>query len=578
MSSRNRKPWETASVINQSLLDFCQDNLSIQLDLVVEIDAPDGNVIYASNRNKYKGDYFYEARVIFPTISRTLGQWLSPELEFSTLTIELNNADGRFNHYLPAGADYAGWIGREIRVSLGLADNASSYIEIYRGTITDIGGFTRSTYSITFVSRDQFDKINVNFPNTALTSTVFPDIEDSYAGKIVPIIYGDWTTELDAEAVVPAFPVNGGKAEVQAGTEPLWLMISENALADFITSQVYLYRGSLMIQFNAADIFDVTVDKRMFKIRQGLCTPPGITEVEPPVGGDPAVLFKYEQGDQIFVQVKGKDLSGLSDNIVAQSRDILKSHGGLVDGDFHSNWDTYQSKATPSQSAIASIKSRVWIQEPKPVLQYVLSMLEQVRLEAFIDRTLKLKINSMQFEDWQPLPSYIVHNWDVVRGTFKPNLPQQNVFNRAQAVFSFIPSKGEEGRQTSLYRNSAAILQSGKEISKKIIFPNLYIKSQVVDQLVETLRLASAFTEFISTEITWRGLLLDLGDFVALDVNIGSTVFEKVPAMIREIGYNPEGLRLPLTLWCFQMCPFPGWVPGYSGIVGGYSAIISEET
>jgi hypothetical protein len=34
---------------------------------------------------------------------------------------------------------------------------------------------------------------------------------------------------------------------------------------------------------------------------------------------------------------------------------------------------------------------------------------------------------------------------------------------------------------------------------------------------------------------------------------------------------------LEARLWSFQMCPFPGWNPGFSGIVGGYNATITQE-
>jgi len=47
--------------------------------------------------------------------------------------------------------------------------------------------------------------------------------------------------------------------------------------------------------------------------------------------------------------------------------------------------------------------------------------------------------------------------------------------------------------------------------------------------------------------------------------------------MIREIGYDPSGMKMAMKLWIFQMTPFGSWNPGYSGIVGGQYATIVEE-
>jgi hypothetical protein len=50
-----------------------------------------------------------------------------------------------------------------------------------------------------------------------------------------------------------------------------------------------------------------------------------------------------------------------------------------------------------------------------------------------------------------------------------------------------------------------------------------------------------------------------------------------VPALIREVGYDPDGIKIPLRLWSFQLLPFTGYTPGYAGTVGGSTATIDEE-
>jgi hypothetical protein len=60
-------------------------------------------------------------------------------------------------------------------------------------------------------------------------------------------------------------------------------------------------------------------------------------------------------------------------------------------------------------------------------------------------------------------------------------------------------------------------------------------------------------------------------------VQIGATEFSGVPALIRDIGYDPEGLKIPVKLWSMQMIEFDGWEPNYSGTSGGKNATIVAE-
>lgn len=572
MSSSNRREYLTATTLDQGLLDRNHDNLESRLEMITEIETPTGT-IYASDRNKYVGGVFYEALLVFPTIGRTVGEWLSPELQFSTLTLEISNSDSRFNDILPGGANYGTWVGKNITVKLGLAEQSSTYKTIFKGTVTDVGGFKRSVKSITLVARDNYEKINVNFPQTVLNKTAYPNLSDNLVGKFLPVIYGDFTTGLDPDfAVVPTYPLNLGDANVIGGSfNNIQFRISENDLVSFDTTNVWLKRGDLYFQVPATDVVNVGAGNKTFEINQDTAN----LWVEDNAGV--SISYKYASSDEFFVRVKGKDLGAYDDNIIWQARDLLLTYGGVSSGDFDANWATYRDKASPSQSAISSIKSRVWENEPKPLMQYVLSMLEQVRLEAFIDRDLKLKLNSLHLEDFDAAPSYTIRNWDVVKDTFAPSLDERNNFNRVQGVFDYRPNRNENANRTPIYRNSASITAAGKAISKQVTFPNLYVASDVENQTKEVLKIASALFEVVSMQATWRSMLLDIGDFVLLNVQVGSSQFDGVPAMIRDIGYDPAGLKIPMKLWSMALLPFPGYTPGFSGTTGGSTATITQE-
>jgi len=582
MSGADRRKYLTATTLDQALLDWSQENLECRLEIVCDIDLGD-TVIRISDRNKYVvtdgTGKFYEARTNIPVISRTLGDWLVPEIQFSTLQLELSNVDGAYNAYLPGGSAYSPWINKDVTVKLGLGEIGSTYFPIFQGRITDVGGMKRSVKSVTVIARDIFDRLTGEFPNQVITSDAFPELENQYEGKYIPVIYGDWTTGLGPDpAAIPVIPVNSNNPYVNGtaedvdviGRTDVDMLITTATLPYFDPTNVYLKSGDYFYLVPSSEIYDVSPDNNRFKVRQ-----------------DTTVLWKdneaytFSSGDQFYVRVKGKPLGtagAQSDNIVAQAKDILKTYGGLTDSDFHANWDTYQNKATPAQSAISTFKSRIYEDDPKSAIQYALSLLEQVRLEAFISRDQKLKINSLHFEDWAP-QTYTVKNWDIEQGSFKPSMDERNNFNRARGLFDYHPVRRENAQQTLVFKNQAAITQIGdKAISKQITFPNLYEPTVVANQVKEILKIASSSLEIGEFTTTWRSALRDLGDIIKLDISIGSVVYENVPAMIREIGYDPVGLKLPMKVWVLQMVPFNSSSTVYSGAVGGYNATISEET
>ncbi len=556
--------------------------------MICDIEAPDGSVIHVSDRNKYVGSTFYEARIVFPTIKRTLGEWLDNKLEFSVINIDLSNVDGKYNRFLPGGDDYGTFINKGVTVKIGLAEQESTYKTIFSGKITDVGGVKRSTKAISLTARDNFAVLDLAFPRVAFTRTEYPDLEDRNVGKMVPVIYGDYTVSLSPDpAVIPAFPVNGAKPEVNGGQEYIGTapatpilpsarqnvkcVISANDLAILDTSNVWLKRSEVWSQVPSGQIVNVGSGNRSFEVKQNgpswVVKDDGTTEV-----------FLFETSDEFYVRCKGKNLSGYNDNIVWQARDLLITYGGLTAADFDGTWDTYRDKASPAKSAVASIKSRAWIQKQQSVIEYALSLLEQVRLEAFVNRDGKMSIHAMHFEDWPASPGFKISNWDVVQGSFKPSIEDRNNFNRAQGLYDYRPNRGELGFSTPVHRNQAAVDQmGGKLVSKEIDFPNLYVDSDVRNQLVEILRMASSLKEGVDVTLTWRSMLREVGDMTKMSVDIGGTVMTDVPMMIRQISYNPQGITIPVKGWLMAILPYPGYTPGYAGTVGGYAATITVE-
>jgi len=643
MSGSDRKPWETATTLDQNLLDYSQDNLAGGLEAIIEIEAPDTTIIRASDRNKYVGEHFYEALTQFPQITRTLGDWLSESVEFSELEFELSNVDGRFNQYLPGGENFNGWIGRNVTIKIGLGEQASTYTTVFRGRITREGGFGRTVKSIKIRARDSLEKqFGTKFPNIVFSDTVYPDAASDIWGTLIPIIYGDWTIDVTpGSASVPAIPINGANifvnseelnVQVTAGSPAVFtyvnhrlqigdvvhldgtdlpaglsagnktvtaispnsfilsgenasengeatiskpnattltnlkLVISENANTEFDATNVYIIRSDKRYRVPVSRVTNISVDKNSFELMQ-----------DHPDFAIDGEHWKYEVSDKVVCRVKGKNLGAYLSNAVYIAQDLLETYGEVNPGDLDVSWITLADKVVPDESGIYYIKTRAYINEEQDLLVYVRSLLSQVRVELFIDRDLQLKLFPLHFDAWNPAPTFTLRNWDCEKDSLNPAIDDRNNFNRGRGVYNFLPDEGENAYTTAYYRNQAAIDQAGEATTKAVFYPNLHKEGDVIAQLTETLKLASAYREVVSVNLTPRSFLKDISDFVLLQIDVGSANIAGVPCLIREIGYDPQSLKIPVKLWSFQMVPYGSWNPGYSGIVGGSSAVISLE-
>lgn len=607
-------------------------------------------LIRSSDRNIFVGSRFYEARTIFPVITRTVGEWLRPTVEFSSINFVLNNVDGKFNDILPGGKYHDGFINKGVNIKIGLRDVLSTYISIFNGYVSDSGGFKRDISKISFVARDRFESLNINFPKNRFTLNNFPRMDRDSLNKPIPIIYGDYINNVETEGNIPTTitnlldpeifnqkeipvsiyngspalfeiennyfdegdkirfnttgnlpsPLNtssdyyirnltgdtfrvsstpsgslintsGGDGEHNAITQTLrnvLCVIADNPLKELKKDSVFLARSEAYYLMKEADITNIGSNNNSFEVIQNS----GATKIE-------GENFLFSDGDKFLVKVHGKDLGAYSSNIVEQARNLITSYGNIFSSEFDTNWNTYRSKSTPAKSAIANIKSRIWIAEEKNLLEYALSLLEQVRIELFISKDLKLKLNANHPEDWPKQPPFRITNFDIEKDSCSVSIDDRNNFNRVGGFYDFNPNTGENSKKTRILKNQAAIDQAKKDISKAIEFPNLYIETDVKNQIIEILKLSSSYSEIIDLSLTTRALLYDIGDFVRMNVKIGSTIWNDVPMMIRQISYDPR-LKLDIKLWSFQMVPFGnpnGWNPNYIGIVGGDTATIIEE-
>ncbi len=54
-------------------------------------------------------------------------------------------------------------------------------------------------------------------------------------------------------------------------------------------------------------------------------------------------------------------------------------------------------------------------------------------------------------------------------------------------------------------------------------------------------------------ELTWRSLLLDLGNVTLVNIKIESIELNDVLCLVREVGYDPNGIKMPVRLWILEV-------------------------
>jgi hypothetical protein len=564
-----RFPYEDATVLDQDFLDECYANGTTRLRIIADIETPSGTA-RVSDQDFYVGQNYYRARTSFPQIDRKLSDWLSPVPEFSTLELEVSNADGEYTSILPGGASYSSWVGNTVEVKIGLNEVESSYLTIYKGKVTDLGGVNRKKDRFVLTTRDITADLDIQLPKKRFSSTTYTNLDDDLIGVTMPIFYGDWTNNLPTFPIdtngtkgtgnigVKGFPVNGVAAAASAATNVQVIFTTEQSLTFSLGSDVYLNRGGTLYTINSADITGASANGFSVIQNSGSTT----------IGG---ANYLFQKGDTFFAKC-----SVGSDNPVLQAKALMEDFIGISSSDFDSNWSIFATRVDPAGSNPEKAASRVAIYEQESALTYVQSLLAQVQMQLFVDLSGKFKIHSNMFQDMVEGSATWIKNIDVVKDSLSVKLKDQNNFNRANASFAQHPFLNKQLFLTAVFKNNAAITASGIEISQTVLFPNLYKRAEVEYHLKEILKLASAVFEEVDVELTWRHVLRELGDSATLQAKVSQIDLQNIPAVFRSISYVSEGFVIPTKMWSLGLVPFPDW-SGQAGSIGGYDATIAEE-
>lgn len=522
-----------------------------------------------ADRPKYVGNNFYEGRATFPTVMRTIGDPQAPSIQFSQFEVVLGNMDGFYNAYLDGGDSYFSFIGARLVVQVGLRDVSGSFISVFDGFVPENDGFEMGRETITIRATDRFNDLNRRSPLPYVNTTDFPSAPADVVGKIIPLVLGDWeagfnvtsTGTIDIDDGVSAVAVRtfspsgfyGGVVGYYVGGG--YFVFSIGTYTPDTIAACYVKRGDKLLECN----FNATPQNTA-----GYWSAQ-VTSLEAVDTSN--VTYVYQNGDVAVISVKVPYAVGEYSNIIDIAKELLFTLADREAADLNEDsWDDLAAKSTPAQSDFTTLKGRAWIgDEKESVLGIVLGVLEQVRVEMFIDGDGLIKVQALHPEDFPaPAAATRIDQAEVNEDKIQLKADDKTFFNRAWLNYGFTPVTGKTELSTVQKENATSISKSGKTVAKVIDTPNLYVEADAEYQLIEFLRFYSAGISFISIEVAWTKLLLDLGDFVSFNYDIGGLEYSEKPMMIRDLGINLSTGAVQFKLLSLANFPYSGYSPANS--------------
>lgn len=574
-NDRRVKAYTTATLLNQEMLEETFRGGETDINTVAILTKTTGGTTYTlrfSDRSKYVGGDFYYGRAKFPDIKRTVGELVTPTIQFSEMSIQINNVDGFYNRYLSGGVDYFSFIGARLEIKVGLRESSTTYFTIFDGIVPDQDGFSLDRESITIRARDKADSLNKETGLPVINITDFPSAPQESLGKVIPFALGDWSIGYTVNASTGSISISYGGNQYNVITDspnnfyggligyPVggsFFVFSIGSYTPQTILNCHIKRGNSFIQVNFVNTPQNAAGYWVVQI-QSLNV----------VGGG-IVPYVFQDGDivAISVLIPYALIPTRYSNPILLAKEILKTLGNVTDGDLDAtSWTTLSTKSTPAQSALSTIAARVWIGESADkILEIVLGLLEQVRVELYWNLSQKIALRSLHPEDFKNQGSTRIEQIYIDEESLSVTSDQRNFFNKALGNFAFTPVIGKTQLQTKTRKNQNSIDKSGKEVMKIIDYPSLYVDTDVVNQIDEFIKFYSTSTEYVEAKIAWTAILKDLTEIVMFNYKIGSIYFDNRPMKIRDITFTPNNACLIFKLLSFANFPYTGNAPSNAG-------------
>ena len=567
---RRVKVYREADQLTQSILDETflggETEICTVGILTKTIYDSKGNILRQvifrfSDRPKFVGNDYYEGRASFPEIIRTIGELSSPSLKYAEVEVELNNVDGFYNAYMTGGEEYVSFIGSVLEIRVGLREDEYTYFTIFKGSVPDEDGFSINRTSITIRAKDMMDDLNkpINLP--VINSIDYPDAPNGSIGKTLPLAIGDWSA---------GYNMNRGEDGLGFGAVSInfggfsFDIVKDSPDGFFGGLVGYNVGGSFFAfcigSYTPDEILDCHIKRGNDFLRVTFEKTPmnaagyWVVQIQNLIaagGSGDTVTYVHQDGDLASISVKIPSSIGEYSNPILIAKSILTKVAEISEDDFDINsWNFYAGKSSPNSANISGILTRLWIgKSDDKIIESVMGLLKQVRVEMFWNRVQKLTLKSLHPDEFKnPDDCYIINQYHISEETIEKKADDRTYFNRAKANYGFTPILDKTQLQTRERENSRSINLINKNVVKTIDMPFIYQEHDALSQLDEYIRLFSMGIEYVEFSVAWTALLLDLGNMVSVNYNVGSINFSYAPMSIRDITFMPESGCLKLKL------------------------------
>jgi hypothetical protein len=542
--------------ITTTNLEACVRGQEIELAFIVDITSADGVIAWHySNRHINVGGVFYEGRLKTPSLNRKMTELFSPDMQFSEVVFDIWAGDDALNEYLPTGASYSPLIGAECTIKIGFPSTPASFTTIFSGSVHFEGAMTRNREYISLRARDKVAQKLLSTPNILkigdgsyisqstvaelgfdvpwigkkVTKTLSNNIElltsnsDAFLGLRAPVLTTNGYNGFAAVDVTPNVISSGGTLKTVTYKEVV-TNIAYSLTSNYASTVIYAKNILNVVPTNAG-IYEIYFDDYLF---------------EPTTTGTAVYNFCVS-------------IAGLSSTEIVAVADMASL--------FYAKMDV------------------ICEDSKKTNLSYIASWAKQSCLDMFISLDGKLTFTSFLTSSMPTIASMRrITNQSIVEDSISIEVERTSLLTASNATYGYSYTKKSTINSTKLLKNANAETKYGKRVAKTIDLPNIGVQetvSNIDTHLSKFIRLMSAGLEFVTLELTFDFIKLELGEWVKLNITAQAADFSDTPAQVRELSYNLDTGSVTAKLLSYANFPCEQYTPANAArCISSYNASI----
>jgi hypothetical protein len=538
-------------------LEACVRGQEIELAFIVDITSADGNIAWNySNRHIDVGGTFYEGRIKTPQLTRRMTEVFTPDIELTEVTFEIWAGDDALNDYLPTGNSYSPLIGATCTIKIGFPQNHASFTTLFSGVVHFEGAMQRNREYIVIRARDKITYKLLSNPSL--------------------LRVGDNSTISQSNVAEGgmSYPWVGKKCS-KTIANPAELLASDSDSFMGLRTPCYTSNGTSGQCFMEITPQVATSVSRQFAQKDALLN----SAVSGVLSTTSAIISSRNMLQSYFVAIQGKyetyydDYLFDSDSTGTAVRNFAVYIAGMTAGEIMTDAEM-QALFTFDKMDIICDDSK------KTNASYLASWAKQSGLDMWISADSVLKFSSFFTASMPTLASMRrITNSSISEESLAIEMERNNLLTAANATYAYSYFKKETTQATRLLKQSTAETKYGKRIAKTIDFPsisNSETQANVETHVTKYVRLMSAGLEYITLELTYEWITLELGDWVKIYITTQAADFRDTPAQVREINYNLDSGTVTVKLLSYANFVSENFTPTNSArCVSGYNYTVT---